>query len=232
MMEMIKKSEGVFEYRGYDILLATTGYVLYDNDVCKSYLIAVANLEEAKKYIDGFYVNKNSEEKKMTFTGVSFGYGTKEVHNDFKVVVSDEIGLGKQTVSDNVSSWTYDTKKWECVDFGCYSTPMPVSDWETRFSTVGFGDLSIDVKNSGIILENKIEEVEKLNPKPGEILLVRVSNSEDGLYDKMRKSLDNMGYKDVQLIITNMNYKLSQLDEKEMEEHGWVKKHDSRREFF
>ncbi len=224
MIEMIKKDKGVFEYRGYSILLATTGYCIYGN-ILKDYVGSVLNLEEAREHIDKVCLSKNREEKEVIFTGVSFGFKPK-VNEVPKELVSVDIGFGKQTVDNNISHWTYNSNEWRQVNI----TPMPVSDWETRFQKVG--DFSIGVSNNDVSLANRIEEIGKLNPKPGEVLLVRVSNSEDGLYDRMRRSLDSMGHKDVHLIITTADYDLSQLDEAEMEKFGWIKKRDSRREFF
>lgn len=122
-------------------------------------------------------------------------------------------------------------------------TQLPVSEWETRFtindkpfsknvswsrgnsSIGGFASVDPDLELSSKE-ELTVAEVKKLSPKKGDILVISVDKTWDGLYDEVRQYLDDAGFKDVELMIPGPGLEISTMDEEEMGKHGWVKKQE------
>lgn len=99
---------------------------------------------------------------------------------------------------------------------------------ETKSNITAFGSLISFAPPTEMSFSLSIDDIKKVAPKPGELLVFKVSEKQDGLYDSIRNTLDGWGYTNIQFVVMIKGGDVSSLNEEEMAKHGWVKKRENR----
>ncbi|RJQ26397.1 hypothetical protein C4577_03535 [Candidatus Parcubacteria bacterium] len=93
------------------------------------------------------------------------------------------------------------------------------------FGNYGLGNISISSSDDEKL---KVEDIKKLSPKSGDLLVFKFKDRVEGLYEKLRNHLDDWGFKDIHFVIMIEGNDVSCLDEGEMEKFGWIRKRENR----